>query len=267
MRVSKFLLASAAGCVAFSGTVRADSVSDVMFNLAAINGYVGVPAMYDFNDISISSDLTPGTPVLAGDVIEGVFTIGSVSLDTPGGTFIDSIDLSTRDVELFGRFTLTIGTVSPTLITTTVASFELYEDDRADGIRDVTVPTGLTGTAGYNSASWGGGAGIGTSIQGGSLFAALDILSGGSYSLIPLPNTDLSIIPNLDIAGGTILSPSLGVTGRVGGTGTVSATSVPGEFTDRASFSFNATVLPSPSAAASGLVLAGLAFARRRRMG
>ncbi|WP_428387124.1 hypothetical protein [Mucisphaera sp.] len=258
-------MASAAGCLAFGGTVRADSVTDVMYTLAANNGYLGVPAIYDFNDISISSDVTPLTPVLPGDVIEGIFTIGSISLETTGMSFVDSIDLSTRDVEVFGRFTLTIGTVSPTLWTTTVANFEVFEDDRADGVRSVTVPSGLTGSVGYNSTSWGGGAGIGASVQGGSLFASLDILSGGSYSFVPLPNGDLSILPNLDVAGGPVLNPILGVTGRVGGTGTVSATSVPGEFTDRASFSFNATVVPNPTAAAGGLVLAALAYARRRR--
>lgn len=264
MTTSKLLFASAAAGIALTGSAQAVTVTDVLYNLAATNGFIGVPAAYDFNDVSLSTNLSGTSTVAPGDVIEGVFTIDSISLSTLGGSFVDSIDLSSAGVEVFGRFTLTIGTVGPA-ITTTVAGFEIFEDDRLDGVRSVTVPSGLTGSVAYNSASWGGAGGIGTSAQGGSLFAGLDINSGGSYTLIPL-GSDLAILPDLNIIAGAILNPSLGVTGNVGGTGTVSPTNVPGEFTDRASFKFNATVLPSPTAAAGGLVLAGLAAARRRRI-
>ncbi|MEQ9461215.1 MAG: hypothetical protein RIG82_09715 [Phycisphaeraceae bacterium] len=260
MKTSKLLFASAAAGIALTGSAQAGNVKDVLFNLASTNGFAGVPAAYDFNDISLSTNLSGTTPAAPGDVIEGIFTIDSISLTTLGGTLIDTVDLSSTDVEVFGRFTLTIGAGAAV----SVADFQIFEDDRVDGVRSVTVPSGLTGTTGYNSASWGGG--VGVDAQGKSLFAGLDILSGGSYSLIPI-GTDLAIIPDLDIAGGTILDPSLGVTGRVGGTGTISPTSTAGEFTDRASFKFNATVLPTPTAAMGGLVLAGLAAARRRRIG
>lgn len=249
--MNKFATATALAGLAFAGsTAQAESIKDVLVDLAQTYGYIGTQAKYDFNDISISTDTDFGA-IEPNDVIEGVFTISSVSLTTLGGSFVGETILATTDVEIFGRFTFTVDTVSPAAITTSSALFQIYEDDRDT----VLTTAGTTGSVAY--AAWA---------SEGTEWAQLDIASGGSYTLQPQLNGDAAILPNLNIvaAGLGINDADLGVTGNVTGTGTVSPTATEGEYTDRASFTLTATVLPTPTAALGGLMIGGLALLRRR---
>ncbi|QDU70320.1 hypothetical protein [Mucisphaera calidilacus] len=259
--MKKILTASAIAAAAFAGstTAQADSVQSVMLDLANSVNLAGVPAEYTFNDLSLSTSLGAAVPV-AGDTIEGVFTIESIQVAEIGDPPAASITLADTDVEVFGRFTLTVLDVVGPVTNMSIADFEIFEDDRADGIRDTSLVA--SGTAAYNSTAWGGGAGI----TDGSLFAELDIVAGGFYQLIAGPVSS-SIQAALDVTGGPLLtSPDFITVPPVIGTGSVTATTTPGEFEDQAQFVVTTTVLPTPTAALGGLMLVGLAAARRRRI-
>ncbi|MEQ9454830.1 MAG: PEP-CTERM sorting domain-containing protein [Phycisphaeraceae bacterium] len=255
-KTKTMLFAATAAGMTFSGMAQGSALNFELFQLVTDNGLAGVPIRFDFNDLSISTSLNGGAPAVSGDVIQGVFTIETVTLTAAGGTFIDQVNLADTDVEVFGRFELVIDTLSPTLITTSSAVFEIFEDDRTDGVRTVA---GLTGSTAYASSVWGGGG-----ISNGTAYGLLNTASGGSYDLFQLPNGDLSILPNLDIApaGLPLNDPALGAGSNVLGTGTVTPTSVAGEFNNRASFNFGA-VVPEPASAAL-MGLAGIAMLRRR---
>lgn len=238
----------AIACLGTAMSAQASVLNDALVDLADQNGLAQADIQFDFNDLSVST-LIGGGDVEVGDVIEGVFTIDSISLKDGNGSFIDELVLANTDIEVFGRYQLTVGSVSAPFITMSAADFEIFEDDRADGVRSVI---GLTGSGAYNNANWGGAGGI----VNGSMWGMLDINSGGSYELTQLSNGDLAVVPELDVvdAGLPINDPVLGIIPPVTGTGTVTPTAIDGEFNNRASFSVGANV-PEPAAA----VLLGLA--------
>ncbi|WP_428389079.1 PEP-CTERM sorting domain-containing protein [Mucisphaera sp.] len=252
--VTTFAIAAGLSGVGFAGSASADVLNDILIDLVADNNLSGVQVQFDFNDLSVSTVVNDN---ILGEVIEGIFTIETITVADANGSFIDEVDLSLTDVEVFGRYTLDINDPVGMLISTNSAVFEIYTDDRADGVRSVA---GLTGSGGFNSPIWGGGAGI----SNGAAYGILDTASGGSYSLFILPNGDLAALPDLNIApaGLPLNDPILGALGNFTGTGTISPTAVPGEFNARASFNFKA-VVPEPASAAL-MGLAGLAMLRRR---
>ncbi|WP_428389081.1 hypothetical protein [Mucisphaera sp.] len=257
MLIRQGLAAALAVGLGGAGFAQGAMLKDALIELVDDNGLIGTDVRFDLNDLSISTFLSGAAPAAPGDIVEGIFTIETISLVNDMGSFVDEIDLSMTDIEVFGRFRLEVGSAALPLISMSSATFEIFEDDRADGVRSVA---GLTGSMGYNSPIWGGGGGI----ANGSMFGMLDLSLGGTYDLFVLPNGDLAVLPMLDVAtvGLPLNDPSLNASGPVSGTGTVSPTAVAGEFNNRASFSFAANVVPEPASAA--LVALGVLLAMKR---